>query len=95
MAVGLVEDDYEPPPFPAVLCRDEAVRCYREGVAAYRAGKFFHDIPYPHSGDRECSDEDYERGYHWRRGWNDTALADGAKNLGRPHGEGSEAADEG
>ena len=75
--------DYEAPPWGAVLDRAEAVRIYREGAAAYADGSYFHESPYKHAGDASCSEEDYERGYHWRRGWNDAALADGGVNLGR------------
>ena len=77
------EREYEPPPFPAMLDREDAVSCYREGAQAYRDGKYFHESPHARAGDTLCSDEDYERGFHWRRGWNDVALADGGENLGR------------
>jgi hypothetical protein len=67
-----------------VLDQAEVARIYQEGRAAYRAGKYFHESPYAHAG-ASVPDDEYQRGYEWRRGWNDDALADGAVNLGRPH----------
>jgi len=67
---------------PDALSAEERERIYNEGRTDYRAGKFFHEGPYAKSGD-VCSDEDYRRGYEWRRGWNDEALDDGAANLGK------------
>jgi hypothetical protein len=73
MSEQAISNDYAPPPWPAALDEAEAVRCYHEGVDAFASGKEFYESPYPH--DASCSEEDYERGYHWRRGWNDAALA--------------------
>lgn len=56
-----------------VLPLDEAVRCFLEGVDAHREGRQFHEGPYAKSGD-DVSEEDYQRGYEWRRGWNEAAL---------------------
>lgn len=70
--------DFQPPPWGMVLSEAAAVQLFREGRAAYFAGKQFHESPYAHAGDQVCSDEDYERGYHWRCGWNQAALAERA-----------------
>lgn len=55
------------------LAPEEIERIYREGVADYHAGKEFHEGPYAKSG-ADVSDAEYQRGYEWRRGWNDAAL---------------------
>jgi hypothetical protein len=60
--------------FPlTVLTPDEAELIYREGVAAFHEGKQFHEGPYAKSG-TDVPDDEYQRGYEWRRGWNDAAL---------------------
>jgi hypothetical protein len=60
--------------FPVnVLPAAEVERIYAEGVADYYAGKAFHETRYPTSFQAETLD-DYQRGYEWRRGWNDGAL---------------------
>lgn len=56
-----------------VLSLDEAVRCFLEGVDAQRAGKQFHEGPYAKPSD-DVAEEEYQRGYEWRRGWNEAAL---------------------
>jgi hypothetical protein len=56
------------------LSSEEPERIYLEGKRDYVAGKQFHESPYPNSIDAD-NDEEYARGYHWRRGWNDASLA--------------------
>ncbi len=60
-----------------VLPLDEAVRCYLEGLDDYRAGKQFHEGPY--AKPRDAPDDEYQRGYEWRRGWNDAAMGRAGK----------------
>lgn len=56
-----------------VLPTEEAVRCFFEGVEAQRAGKQFHEGPYARPGEG-VGDDEYQRGYEWRKGWNEAAL---------------------
>ena len=72
---GEPEDDA---PGLQFLPPDERERIYREGVDDYRVGKQFHESPYA-SSLSAVSDADYQRGYEWRRGWNDAAIGRVAK----------------
>jgi len=69
---------------PDVLAPEEVERIYQEGRADYRRGLLFHEGSYAKPGDAATLEE-YQRGYEWRRGWNDEALGDGGANLGREH----------
>jgi hypothetical protein len=69
---------------PDVLDPEEVERIYQEGRADYRRSLLFHQGPYGKPRDAATLEE-YQRGYEWRRGWNDEALDDDAVNLGRPH----------
>lgn len=71
---------HQPPdyPIPRVLDRSEEERIYLQGVNDYHAGKQFHQSPYPASG-QKVPDDEYQRGYEWRRGWNDAACGKAPK----------------
>jgi hypothetical protein len=56
-----------------VLATEDAVRCFLEGVDAYHAGGQFHEGPYAKPGG-DVGDDEYQRGYEWRKGWNEAAL---------------------
>lgn len=65
----------EEPKYPVrqVLPVEEAERIYREGYEDYQRGVQFHEGRYAKPGDT-VNDSEYQRGYEWRRGWNDAAL---------------------
>ena len=52
---------------------EEAVKCIFEGIDAHRAGKQFHEGTYAKPG-TGVPDDEYQRGYEWRKGWNEAAL---------------------
>jgi hypothetical protein len=60
-------------PVPYVLDDDEVEKIYNEGLQAFKERKEFHESPYAKAG-TDVPDDEYQRGYEWRRGWNDAAI---------------------
>lgn len=63
-------------PVPYVLADEEVERIYSQGMGAWCEGLQFHECPYAKAGEN-VPDDEYQRGYEWRRGWNDAAINNG------------------